>query len=221
MKRKLWFMAFCFCLMFCVSAQAQSSKEDAVKALKAKALKSARKEAKTYKKDGWKVTPGALPLEKQLERSYVMQYEFVDDVYPKYIMAEAMSVGGTFDSAKLQAQELAREQIAGQIQTELVAMIENAVVNEQLSRDEVVSITRTVMASKSSISQSLGRVLPVIETYREMSDGKREVLVRIALKYDTALDVAKKAVVSELEKNGGTIHKKLEELTIYSLRRQF
>ena len=58
-----------------------------------KATKAARDEAKKLKKEGWMVTPGALPLDKQLDRSYMMQYEFDENLYPKYIMGEAMSAG--------------------------------------------------------------------------------------------------------------------------------
>ena len=41
-----------------------------------KASKAARKEAKRLKKEGWTTAPGALPLEKQLDKSYLMQYQF-------------------------------------------------------------------------------------------------------------------------------------------------
>ena len=49
-----------------------------------KATKTARKEAKRLAKEGWKVTPGALPLEKQLDKSYLMQMEYDENMFPKY-----------------------------------------------------------------------------------------------------------------------------------------
>lgn len=79
------------------------------KELNSRATKSARKAAKTYVKEGWKVAPGALPLEKQLDRAYGMQYEYDDNAYPRYIMAEAMSIGENYDAAKMQALELAKQ----------------------------------------------------------------------------------------------------------------
>lgn len=48
-----------------------------------KASKAARKEAKKLKKEGWQTAPGALPLEKQLDKSYMMQYEYEEDAFPK------------------------------------------------------------------------------------------------------------------------------------------
>lgn len=35
----------------------------------------------------------------------MMQMEYDEDMYPKYLMGEAMSVAGNYDGAKMQAQE--------------------------------------------------------------------------------------------------------------------
>ena len=80
--------------------------------LTAKASKIARKEAKKLAKQGWQIAPGAVPIEKQLDKSYMMQYEYEEDLFPKYIMAEAMSVGENYDAAKMQAIELAKQNLA-------------------------------------------------------------------------------------------------------------
>jgi hypothetical protein len=94
-----------------LSVHAQSTKDqikerkELLKASKSelnqKASKDAKKEAKSLAKSGWVVAPGALPLEKQLDRSYLMQYQYESDGTPKYVMAEAMSVGGNYDAAKM------------------------------------------------------------------------------------------------------------------------
>ncbi len=201
---------------------AQSAKElakerkELVKASKAelneKATKTARKEAKRLKKEGWTTAPGALPLEKQLDKSYLMQYEFDEDMFPKYIMGEAMSIGGNYDAAKMQALELAKQNLAGQIQTEVTALIENTVANEQLEEEQAQSITRSVMASKNLISQSIGRTVPVMELYRTLPNKNEEVLVRIAYNSEMAKKVALKAVKEDLEKKGDELHKQLDEL---------
>ncbi len=182
------------------------------KELSEKASKAAIKEAKKLTKEGWKVAPGALPIDKQLDRSYMMQYQFTPDGFPKYIMAEAMSTGGNYDAAKMQALELAKQNLAGQIQTEVTALIENTVANKQMDQSEAASITKSVMAGKSLISQSIGRVIPVSEFYRAVNGNNREVLVRIAYSMDMAKAVAKKAVKAELEKRGDELHTKLDKL---------
>lgn len=180
--------------------------------LSEKASKTARKEAKSLAKNGWTVAPGALPLEKQLDKSYMMQYQYDSDGFPLYIMAEAMSVGGNYDAAKMQSLELAKQNLAGQIQTEVTALIENTVANEQMDQGDAVSITRSVMASKNLITQSIGRVVPVVEIYRASNGNNKEVLVRIAYSMNMAKTAAKKAVKQDLEQRGESLHNKLDQL---------
>ncbi len=201
---------------------AQSSKElakerkEIAKTSKAelnqKATKVARSEAKKLKKEGWTVSPGAMPLEKQLDKSYMMQYEYDEDLFPKYIMSEAMSIGENYDAAKMQALELAKQNLAGQIQTEVTALIESSVANKQLSANEATSVAQSIVASKSLISQSLGRTIPVVEAYRELKNKNKEVLVRIAYSGDMAKAVAKDAIRQDLESKGDELHDKLDEL---------
>lgn len=180
--------------------------------LNEKATKAARKEAKSLKKDGWQTAPGALPLEKQLDKSYMMQMEFDEDMFPKYLMGEAMSIGSNYDAAKMQALELAKQNLAGQIQTEVTALIENTVANEQLDAEQAASVTRSVMASKNLISQSIGRTITVMEVYRTLKNKNKEVLVRIAYNSEMAKKAALKAVKEDLQKKGDELHNKLDEL---------
>lgn len=180
--------------------------------LKQKVDKSVKKEAKRLAKEGWGVKPGALPLEKQLERSYLMQYEYDENLFPKYIMGEASSIGESYDAARTAALSLAITNLAGQIQTEVTALVENTVANRQLAPEEAASISETVMASKNLISQSIGRTIPVIECYRINSKKNNEVLVRIAYNAEMAKEAAKKAVREELEKKGENLHEQLDKV---------
>jgi hypothetical protein len=177
-----------------------------------KATKAARKEAKKLAKEGWTIAPGALPIEKQLDRAYLMQYEYDDTGYPKYIIGEAMSIGENYDAAKMQALELAKQNLAGQIQTEVTALIKSSVDSKQLSNEQAASITESVLASKNLISQSLGRVIPVVEMYRVKANKNKEVRVQIAYNSEMAIEVAKKAVRAELEEKGNKLHEQLDQL---------
>ena len=184
----------------------------AEKELNSRVDKTVAKEAKKLEKDGWKVRPGALPLEKQLEKSYMMQYEYDEDLYPKYIMGEATSVGENYDAAKTTAMSLAINNLAGQIQTEVTALIENTVVNKQLTAEEAVSISETVMSSKQLISQTLGRTLPVMECFRLNSKNNTEVLMRIAYKGTEAKRVAADAVRKKLDEKGEKLSEQLDKI---------
>jgi hypothetical protein len=209
-------------LVACTASFAQDAKEIkkerqtiqklAKKQLDARVSKTTKKEAKRLKKEGWVVTPGALPLEKQLERSYLMEYEYDADLYPKFIMANAQSVGENYDAAKTAATSLAITNLAGQIQTEVTALIENTVANNQLAAEDAASITETVMASKNLISQSIGRVITTVECYRVLNNKNREVMIRIAYNGEMAKQAAKKVIREELEKKGEKLHNQLDEV---------
>ena len=179
--------------------------------LKARVDKNTKKEAKRLAKEGWQVKPGALPMEKQLERAYLMQYEYDENNFPKYIMGEASSVGENYDAARTAATSLAITNLAGQIQTEVSALVENTVANKQLTPDEAASITESVMASKNLISQSIGRTIPVMECFRITKNKNNEVLIRIAYNADMAKAAAKKAIREDLEKKGANLHEQLDK----------
>lgn len=219
--KKLFVCAFAFlCLTANMTAQTakdiRKERQELHKAskseLNAKASKDAKKEAKKLTKEGWITAPGALPLEKQLDKSYMMQMEYGDDMYPKYLMGEAMSIGENYDAAKMQALELAKQNLAGQIQTEVTALVENSVANKQLGAEEAASLTQSIMGAKNLISQSIGRTIIVMECYRVKSNKNKEVLVRIAYNGAMAKAAAKRAVQDELKDKSEEIHKKLDNI---------
>ena len=174
--------------------------------LGARSTKTARKEAKRMRKEGWNTTPGALHIEKQLDKSYMLQYEYTSDMFPKYIIGEAMSIGENYDAAKMQALELAKQNLVGQIQTEMTALVENTVANKQLSAEQATTITETVMASKNVISQSLGRVIPLVEVYRVLGNKNKEVLVRVAYSADAAKETVRKVLTDK----AGNLHEQID-----------
>lgn len=180
-------------------------------ALKEKASKEARREAKKLGKEGWQVSPGALPIDKQIDRSYNMQMEYGEDGFPKYIMAEAQSVADNYDAAKMQALALAKINLAGMIQEEITALTENTVANKQLEPEEAATVVQSVQAAKSLISQSIGRIIPVVEVYRVLGNKNKEVLVRIAYNGDMAKAAAKAAIKKELEEKGEELQEKLDK----------
>lgn len=194
-----------------IRKERQEIKKMAKAEFSARVDKATKKEAKRLKKEGWTVSPGALPMEKQLERSYLMEFEFDENLFPKYIMANAQSIGENYDAAKTAATSLAITNLAGQIQTEVTALIENTVGNQQMAAEDAASITETVMASKNLISQSIGRVITTVECYRVLDNKNREVMVRIAYNSEMAKKAVKEAVREELKKKGENLHEQLDK----------
>lgn len=184
----------------------------AEKEISSKVDKSVKKAAKKLSKDGWQVAPGALPIEKQLERSYKMQYEFDEYGFPVYIIGTAQTVGGNYDAAKMQAINLAKIQLAGNIQTEVAGLIENAVGNNQLNQDEAVSTTESVMGAVNSIAQNIGRVITVVEVYRDLPQKMKEVRVVIFYNAQMAKQAAQDAIREDLKSKGHALVDKVNGL---------
>ena len=214
------FKFFTVLLMFAIAqtAWAQSVNSAQLKQLnqnlKEKSTKEARKEAKKLKKDGWVVTPGSLPLERQLDRSYLTIMETDEDQNPVYITGEGQSVGENYDAAKMQAMELARQQIASKIGSETTALIDNLVGNKQLGAEEAATVTTLLSEGKTIISQKLGRVVPVVECYRTLKNNNKEVMVRLATKESAIREVMKDYLRDEMEKKGAKMSDQLDELLL-------
>lgn len=178
-----------------------------------KASKDARKAAKQLQKEGWKVAPGGLPMEKQLDRIYEMQYEMdLSTGFPKFIKGEAMSTGGNYDAAKMQAVNLAKIELAGNISTEVAALIDSRVENNQLNPEEAVSATESVMAAKSLIQQKIGRTIIALELYRDMKNKNKEVRVIVMYNSDMAKAAAKDAIREEMNKKSDKLADQLDEI---------
>lgn len=205
-------LALVFALSTLTIAQDKSTRKAGKKEIKKKAVKEARKEAKSFKKQGYHVSPGALPMEKQIETAWIRQYEYDEDGYPLYIVASGNSVANTQSAAKLQATELAKLELAGSISTQVAALIESSIANQQFNAEEAASVTKTVAASKNIIAQELGRTLPLFEIYRTLKNKNVEVFVRMAYNSQKANDIARKAITKKLEEETDIAHDKLEKL---------
>jgi len=194
-----------------VYKQRQEQIKQKRKMLNEKASKDAKKEAKDLIKQGWKVAPGTLPMEKQLDRLYLLREDIDDEGYPSYVFGTAQSTGGNYDAAKMQATALAKQDLAGQIETSVGALIDNNIETKQLDGGDAVSITRSLSAGKQLIQNKLGRVIPVLEIYRETGKG-REVRVTIAYNFNMAKTIAKSTIQQDLESRGDSLSKKLDTI---------
>jgi len=139
------------------------------------------------------------------------QYETDDTGYPLYIVASGNSVANSQSAAKLQATEIAKLELAGSISTQVAALIETSIANEQLSAKDAASVTKTVAAAKNIIAQEIGRVIPLFEIYKTV--GKNiESNVRVAYNSQMAMESAKKVIKKKLEEETEIAHEKLEKL---------
>ena len=206
MKRLHSLISLMFLVIFIAGignvVQAKNPDRKLSKEIKKKAAKQARKEAKKFKRGHWYVAPGALPMDKQIEKSWELQYMEDEDGYPLYIVATGNSVAETQSAAKLQAMELAKLELAGLVQTNVAALIENSVANSQLNNEEAASVTKTVAASKNIIAQEIGRVITMFEIYKKINKNVEA----------SAMETAKKTIRKKLEEETEILHDKLDKL---------
>jgi len=209
------FLAVLALLSFSMNTMAQNAMQQKVKennaALKAKASKEARKEANRLKKEGWTVIPGGLPLEKQVERVWMFQEDYDDDMKHKYILGNNTSTAENVAAGQIQATELARMDLAGQIGSESTGIVENMIANKMLADDQAASITTTLLENKSIFSQKLGRVEPVMMIMRvNKNNNNKEVRVVLVAKASSIKEIAKEAVRNELEKQNKELSEELK-----------
>jgi hypothetical protein len=189
----------------------QVTTKEARKALKMKAPREVKREARNYKKNGYYVAVGASTLERQLTTAWMREVEVDEQGFPKYIVATGRSVGETQIAAKLQATETAKLELAGTLATNVAALIENNIANAQLNQEEAASVTKTVAAAKNIIAQEIGRIITIVELYKDINKNI-EANVRIAYNSEMAMEMAKKVVRQQLEEETKILQEKLEKL---------
>lgn len=204
-------LAFFILAVAAAPAHAQMSKKQ-LKKLEKTLSKEAKKAIKDAEEKGYYELPGALPLSTQMNESYRIQMQMDEEGYPKYIVGEASAIGGTKIAAKNQAIEAAKLELAGKIESNVVALVEQSIANEQLTQEEAASITETVTASKNIISQKLGLIRPLVEAYRDVGKENVEALVRIAYDKEMAEQVGLNTIKEGLKKKSEDLHKKLDNL---------
>lgn len=183
------------------------------KAMKKKAVKTARKEAKKLAKEGWMVSVGQLPMDKQLEDTWQATYEMNSEGHPYYIMSTQRGLATNFSAAQMMAMNAAKTDIAGQIETRINQVIENKVVNNEITRKEAETLSTFVSTSKNIISTTLGRVRKFMEVYREPKRSNSiEVMVTLGYNANVAAQEALKAMRKTLSTDDIEVMSQIDKL---------
>ena len=113
-------------------------------------------------------------------------------------MGQASSIAPTYDIARFQAMELAKIELAGLIEANIASNTESAITSKRLSAEEAQSIVSFVRTSRNTVMQHLGKMMVVMELYRDVKNGK-EVMIRIAYNADQSQKEAIEAISCQLE----------------------
>ena len=182
------------------------------KDLKKKALKEARKEAKRLTKEGFRTPVGKLPLDKQIEDAWQKQAELDMEGNPYWYVASARVIAGNQSAAVLQATNAAKIDLVGQIQTKVTQLIEEKTANDDMGQEEAASLSSVVASSKSIISATLGRTIPLVEVYRTLENKNVEVMVTIGYSSQAANKAAVEAIRKELAGKSEELAQELDKL---------
>jgi hypothetical protein len=190
----------------------QMTDKEAKKEIQRKAIKQARQEAKKFKKQGYDVMPGSLPMEKQLEYTWIKLYQRDEKSQPLYLSADGNAVAETRTAAEMQALEAAKLNLAGQLETFIRAIVEANIANAQLNTEEAASVTEFLTAAKNVIVTSISQVDPAFKIYRNLSNKNVEVNVKLLVSRDQVMNEAKKRVREELRERLKGLQDKVDKL---------
>lgn len=212
-------MFMCMLLMACSTtkkvenkyADHSTKKEYLKKELQKSAIKQASKEAKQYKKEGFRTFIGGIPLDKQIEGAWLKSVETDTSGFAEYVVANARVIGGNVSAAKMQATHQAKVEVAGLISSNVASLIENSVANKELSLTEATAVNKALQASKELIVADLGRVIKEIEIYRDLNNSV-EVLVCLSYNSRLAAENAVKNIKQNLEQGTEQLHEKLDKM---------
>lgn len=203
-------------LMFAYSAvEAQTSEKKLKKDLKSKVEKDCRKTAKQLTKEGWKVMPGKLPMERQIQDSRYAELDKDKNGEKLYFTGTHKATGGNYSAAKKIADDRARMEIAEHINATLSELVKSKLSTTNYGEGDIETIDEFVSTNKNLVSVSLQGVFPVLEIYREKGNGVVEVQVMVKTNAADALKAAKKAYRNELYQKSEKLAQELDEILPY------
>lgn len=149
----------------------RKEREELRNRVKEKALKEARKQAEEYEKEfGWRTFEGDVPMPKMLEQSWMKQLEMKQNPDGSqtnaYIWATGNGVAKTKSAAEMQAIELAKVELAGQLKTYVAALTTSNIANAQISGVDAETEQNIVQSAKNITSATLTQIKPVVKMYR-------------------------------------------------------
>ncbi|MDR2810242.1 MAG: hypothetical protein LBB84_06765 [Tannerellaceae bacterium] len=179
---------------------------------KKKATGAAVKEAKKYKKDGYRNFAGDLPIEKQIENAWVKTVDVNAQGYPEYIVGNAQVTAGNVTAAKSQALHAAKVEIASLTSAMIASLIESSVANNEVSSGEAQTLNKHLQASKELVVADLGQVAKDLEIYRELPNKNVQVITRLSYSSTQALAAARNQLQKQMQDETQELHKKLDQV---------
>lgn len=197
------------------AATAQQSDKQLKKELKAKVIKENKKTAKKLAKEGWKVMPGKLPLQRQLQDTQYAELDTNDEGGKRFFMGMHQAIGGSYTAAKQIADTRARGELAQAVYSAVQQSVEDKIGHLDFGDGDIETIEEFVSASKTLISAQLKEVVPTLEMYRELGNNRYEVRVAVKMDAKEAMKLAKRGLQNELKIKSERLAENLDVILPY------
>ncbi len=186
------------------------------KMLNQKPTKEAKKQAKEFVKDGWKVPAGDRSIEQQLTESQLYGAELMADENgaptKRYIQQTAIVTSGTYNAGYAAARANAQVELAALLKTEIVAAMQSKIDNAQTSGINATTVDKFNERTKAIVDQALTNAIPFMKIYRRLPNNNFEVQVRIAFDKKELAARLKRNMQKELEEEGDELNDLVDEI---------
>ena len=156
----------------------------------------AKEDAKMYKKEGWRVDPGEMPIEFQFRKSLAMMNETTEDGDPMYMMGSQKALGKSTIGAYATARQLAMDEIVKKVRVEVEDFTKKNLTTEQKEGMSSEDINGIISRGASKAVLIIGNFIDVVKCYRILDD-KKTIEAQVIIACSMA-DV-KKAVVMTMD----------------------
>lgn len=190
----------------------REQRAELVKEVESKPFKFAREQADEYKKEGYKIFLGGLPMDKQIENATLKATD------NDYVVGNAMVTAGTVTAAKSQAMHVAKLEIANQTFSKIAAGIKNSLENSEISTNDAKSLNKFLQASQELIVADLGQVEKEIEIYRELPNGNIRLIMVVSYSSTYALESVRQQMLKKMENETQELHQNLEKILYKELQ---
>ncbi|MGM9688842.1 MAG: hypothetical protein ACI3YD_07295 [Alloprevotella sp.] len=224
MKCKVMMLLAAACVATAMQAQTaselakQQMEQNSVyrKMLDAKPTKSAKKQAKEFKKEGWRVTAGAKSLEQQITESQIYGEALTVDengaTIKRYMIQAGMQTAGSYNAGFAAARTAAMVELAGMLRTRIVAAMQQKLDNSQSQEITAVTIDKFNQRSKAIVDAELTRSILLLAMYRNTSNNLYEVQVRLAFDKKELAARLKRQMQQQLEAEGDELEELVDEV---------
>lgn len=197
--KKIVYLLIAFIISGTAVSLAQSSFESKMKDVRKryKTDKLAKKEAKDREKKGWTVFEGSMPMAEQMDEHFIRQRMLDDDGEQLYYFGHGSYRTDDKNAAFKYACLQARQDIASQLETELVEAFSTDIRSEKVSPEESVTVSKAFSDGKAVVSAKLAGVKPLVRIYRR-DKYQYEVEVDMYYSRDKARQIAHEAIRERL-----------------------